>query len=158
MFSECFSNGTWIEVNTRRVIQSSKTTQGETGKLRYCCFERRFVLGWFWWLIKGIYSVNQATSREQSFWFHLRWLNTDLAVCGYMLFAKPWQEKGFWSQAETWQVKNVLMKDFDWRVKMDVFLVSMATWTIEYNLKISLFLSLDKIRSLDFPINLHTAY
>ena len=30
--------------------------------------------------------------------------------------------------------------------------------TIEYNLKISLFLSLHKIRSLDFPINLHTAY
>ena len=50
------------------------------------------------------------------------------------------------------------MKDFDWQVKFDVFLVSMATWTIEYNLKISLFLCLDKIRSLDFPINLHTAY
>ena len=50
------------------------------------------------------------------------------------------------------------MKDFDWQVKIDVFLVSMATWTIEYNLKISLFLCLDKIRSLDFPINLQTAY
>ena len=34
----------------------------------------------------------------------------------------------------------------------------MATSTIEYNLKISLFLSLHKICSLDFPINLHTAY
>ena len=34
----------------------------------------------------------------------------------------------------------------------------MATWTIEYNLKISLSLSLHKICSLDFPINLHTAY
>ena len=29
---------------------------------------------------------------------------------------------------------------------------------IEYNLKISLLLSLNKIRSLDFPMNLHTAY
>ena len=30
-----------------------------------------------------------------------------------MSFAKSWQEKGCSSQAETWQVKNVLMKDFD---------------------------------------------
>ena len=45
----------------------------------------------------------------------LTWLNTVLVVCDYMSFAKSWQEKGFWSQAETWQVKNVLMKDFDWR-------------------------------------------
>ena len=75
-----------------------------------------------------------------------------------MSFAKSWQEKGCCLQAETWQVKNVMMKDFDWRRKTDDFLVSMATWTIEYNLKISLFLSLHKIRSLDFPINLHTAY
>ena len=69
-----------------------------------------------------------------------------------------WQEKGCSSQAETWQVKNILMKDFDWQVKCDVFVVSMATWTIEYNLQISLLLSLHKICSLDFPINLHTAY
>ena len=32
----------------------------------------------------------------------------------------------------------------------------MATWTIEYDLKILLLLSLHKIRSLDFPINLKT--
>ena len=88
----------------------------------------------------------------------LRWLNTVLAVCEYMSFTKSWQEKGCSSQAETWQVKNILMKNFDWQVKFDVFVVSMATWTIEYNLKISLLLSLHKIRSLDFPINLHTAY
>ena len=87
----------------------------------------------------------------------LRWLNTVLAVCDYMSFAKSWQEKGFWSQAETWQVKNVLMKDFDWQVNLDIFVVSMATWTIEYNLKILLFLSLHKIHSLDFPVNLYTA-
>ena len=30
----------------------------------------------------------------------------------YMSFAKSWQEKGYSSQAETWQVKNILMKDF----------------------------------------------
>ena len=76
----------------------------------------------------------------------------------YMLFAKSWQEKGCSSQAETWQVKNTLMKDFDWQVKCDVFVVSMATWTIEYNRKISLLLSLHKVRSLNFSINLHTAY
>ena len=50
------------------------------------------------------------------------------------------------------------MKDFDWQVKFDVVIVSMATETIEYNLKISVWLSLHKIRSLDFPIYLHTAY
>ena len=53
---------------------------------------------------------------------------------------------------------STLMKDFDWQVKFDVFVVFMATRTIEYNLKISLLLSLHKIRSLDFPINLRTAY
>jgi len=30
-----------------------------------------------------------------------------------MLFAKSWQEKGCGSQAETWQMKNTLVKDFD---------------------------------------------
>ena len=65
---------------------------------------------------------------------HLRWLNTVLAVCEYTSFAKSRQEKGCSSQAETWQVKNILMKEFDWQVKCDVFMVSMATWTIEYNL------------------------
>ena len=50
------------------------------------------------------------------------------------------------------------MKDFDWQVKFDVLVVSMATWAIECNLKISLLLSLQKIRSLDFAINLRTAY
>ena len=34
----------------------------------------------------------------------------------------------------------------------------MATLTIEYNLNISLLLNLHIIRSLDFPINLGTAY
>ena len=31
----------------------------------------------------------------------LRWLNTVLAVCEYMSFAKSWQEKGCSSHAET---------------------------------------------------------
>ena len=43
----------------------------------------------------------------------LRWLNTLLAVCEYMSFAKSWQEEGCSSQAETWQVKYILLKDFD---------------------------------------------
>ena len=43
----------------------------------------------------------------------LRWLNTVLAVFEYRSFAKLWQEKGCSSQAETWQVKNIMMKDFD---------------------------------------------
>ena len=34
----------------------------------------------------------------------------------------------------------------------------MTTWTIEDILKISLLLSLHKIHSLVFPVNLHTAY
>ena len=72
----------------------------------------------------------------------VRWLNTVLAVCDYMSFAKSWQEKGCSSQAETWQMKTILMKHFDWQGKFDAFLVSMATWTIEYNPKISLLLSL----------------
>ena len=50
------------------------------------------------------------------------------------------------------------MKDFDQPVKCDVFVVSMATGTIEHNLRISLLLSLHKIFSLDFPINLYAAY
>ena len=45
--------------------------------------------------------------------FLLRWLNTVLAVCEYTSFAKSWQEKGCSSHTETWQVKNILMKDFD---------------------------------------------
>ena len=75
-----------------------------------------------------------------------------------MSFAKSWQEKGRSSQAEIWQVKNILMKDIDWQVKFDVFAVFMATWMTEYNLEFSLLLNLHKIRSLDFPLNLHTAY
>ena len=43
----------------------------------------------------------------------LWWLNTVLAVCECMPFAKSWQENGCSSQVETWQVKNILMKDFD---------------------------------------------
>ena len=41
----------------------------------------------------------------------LRWLNTVLAVCEYRSFAKSCQEKCRSSQAETWQVKNILIKD-----------------------------------------------
>ena len=57
----------------------------------------------------------------------LRWLNTVLVVSEYMSFANLWQEKGCSSQAETWQVENILMKDFDSQVTFDIFVVSMAT-------------------------------
>ena len=50
------------------------------------------------------------------------------------------------------------MKEFDLQVKFNVFVVTMETWTIKHNLKISPLLSLHKIRLLDFPINSHTAY
>ena len=61
------------------------------------------------------------------------------------VICKSWQEKGCSSQTDNWQVKNKLIKDFDWQVKFDIFIVTMATWTIEYNLKILLLLSLHKI-------------
>ena len=57
----------------------------------------------------------------------LRWLDTVVAVSEYTSFGKLWQEKGCSSQAETWQVENILMKDFDSQVKFDIFVVSMAT-------------------------------
>ena len=55
----------------------------------------------------------QAMQTRKTFSITLRWLNTVLAVCEYMSFGKSWQGKGCSSQAETWQVKNILMKDFD---------------------------------------------
>ena len=63
-------------------------------------------------------------------------------------------------QLTSWNLASEKYTDerFDWPVKLGIFAVSIATWTIEYNPKISLLLSLHKIRSLDFPINLHTAY
>ena len=59
--------------------------------------------------------------------FDLRWLSTVVAVCEYVFFAKSCQEKGYSSQAETWQVKNILRKGFDRQVKCDVLVVSLAT-------------------------------
>ena len=71
-----------------------------------------------------------------------------------MSFAKSWQDKGCSSQAETSRVKNILTKDFDWKVKFDILVVSMATWTIEYDLKISLLLSLHINSLIRFPYKL----
>ena len=47
---------------------------------------------------------------------------------------------------------------FVWQVKSEVFVVSMATWTIQNNLKISILLSLHKIQALDLPLKIHIAY
>ena len=57
--------------------------------------------------------IYKKTIRLFKYFIELRWLNTVLAVSEYMSFAKLWQEKGCSSQAETWQVENILMKDFD---------------------------------------------
>ena len=43
----------------------------------------------------------------------LRCLNTVLAIYECVSFTKSWQEEGCSSQAETWQVKSTLMKNFD---------------------------------------------
>ena len=51
-------------------------------------------------------------------------------------------------QLTSWNLASEKYTDekFDWQLKFDVFLVSMAKWMIEYNFKISLLLSLHKIR------------
>ena len=62
--------------------------------------------------------VKRRHYEETSTYSVLRWLNTVLAVCEYtcMSFAKSWQEKGCSSQAETWQVKNILtILQFPWQ-------------------------------------------
>ena len=43
-----------------------------------------------------------------------------MAVSEYMSFAKLWQEKDCSSQAETWQVENILMKYIDSQEKFDI--------------------------------------
>ena len=62
--------------------------------------------------VQTMAAVFKLTSCGEHAVSYLRWLNTILAVSDYMSFAKSWQEKGS-SQAETWRVKNILMKDFD---------------------------------------------
>ena len=57
-------------------------------------FSRWFVFS------RGIFVVLIDFNTARS--VHLRWLNTVLAVCEYMSFAKSWQEKGCSSQAGTW--------------------------------------------------------
>ena len=60
-----------------------------------------------------IYHNRRTKSKQVKNSSHLTWLNTVLAACECMSFAKSWKENGCSSQAETWQVKNILMKDFD---------------------------------------------
>ena len=72
-----------------------------------------------------MWNLNQFNSL--TFFRTFKVAERSLEVCEYVEFAK--------SQDDTWEVKNILMKDFDWQVKCDVVFVSMATWTIEYNLK-----------------------
>ena len=121
-------------------------------------------------LLSNLFTLNQHCHRHYNglflcppLWYYrfaakVKVAEHSLAVCAYMSFAKSRQGKDCSSQAETWQVKNILMEDFYWQVEFDFLEVSMATRTIECNLKISLLLSLQKNHSLDFSINLHTAY
>ena len=75
---------------------------------------RIVVLLIFFFLVESSY-LNQRceTVRFLASCLRLRWLNTVLAGREYMSFAKSWQRKGCSSQAETWQVKNILMQDSD---------------------------------------------
>ena len=50
-------------------------------------------------------------------------------------FTKSWQGKGCSSQAETWQSEKYTDERFWLPGKIWVLVVSMAAWTIEYNLK-----------------------
>ena len=54
----------------------------------------------------------------------LRWLNTVwpfVSICPLQNHGKRMVAD---NQAETWQVKNILMKDFYWQVKCDVFVIT----------------------------------
>ena len=155
----CWNSGNCVCRNISGISLFQAFTQIAECPGGYSAFQLTEVIERFLWVSNFCLQAFLGRKIFEFFgWLGSRWLNTVLAVCEYMSFAKSWQEKGCSSKAETWQVKNILMKDFDGEVKLDVFAVSMATWMIEYNLKISLFFSLHKIRSLDFPINLHTAY
>ena len=83
--------------------------------------------------------------------------DTVLAVCEYVICQIMARERLQLRSSNLASEKDTDER-FWWTGKFDVAVVSMATWTIEYNLEISLLLSLHKVRSLDFPINLHTAY
>ena len=61
---------------------------------------------------RALHSTNYKRGETTLILARLRWLNTVLAVSEYMSFAKLWQEKGCSSQAETWQMENISMKDF----------------------------------------------
>ena len=62
------------------------------------------------------------------------------------------------SQAESYKLKNILMKDFDWPLEFDFPQFPWQHERLNTILKFLLLLSLRNIRSLDFSINLHTAY
>ena len=117
-----------------------------------------FVFAWHWkqiWILLSVFHF-RLTLYISFFVFASLW-KTDNKVAEHS-FGSLWvyvicqimERERLQLKSWNWQVKNILMKDFDWQVKCDVFVVSMATWTIEYNLKIPLLLSLHKIRSLDF--------
>ena len=110
-------------VSVRYLFQQPMDEKIKTWTLRFPLKENpdreKALFGWpivLQYDVKGKYRLIFRKCSSMKF-FHLsvrvRWLNTVLAVREYMSFAKSWQEKGYSSQAETWQVKNILIKDFD---------------------------------------------
>ena len=65
-----------------------------------------------------------------------------MPVTSWNLASEKYTDERFWLTGEIWHFRS--------------FHGNMNK--IEHNLKISLLLSLHKIHSLDFPINLHTAH
>ena len=70
-----------------------------------------------------------------------------------MSFAKSWQEKGWNLASEKYIDERFLLTGKIWRFRS--FRGNMCDWIQPLNLTS---ISLRKIRSLDFPVNLHTAY
>ena len=64
-------------------------------------------------LEKQLYKVMAKLSRSSSFLNNLKVAEHSFDSLGVYVICQSWQEKGCSSQAETWQVKNILMKDFD---------------------------------------------
>ena len=75
---------------------------------------------------------------------YFRWLNSfgRLQLTSWNLTSETYTDERFWLTGKIWCFRG--------------FHGNMNDWIT--TLKISLLLSLHKIRSLDFPINLHTAY
>ena len=121
-FEGCYESS-FPELVSRAPLVEGRTCM-EPGRLKIIHFSLLFIDS-AWSNGQFVRLTTHSVSANSE--LHLRWLNTVLAVFQYMSFAKPGQEKGCSLKAKTWQVKNILIKDFDRQVKFDIFVVSMAT-------------------------------